>query len=434
MKLICLFIFVLFVTTACTTEENPATDDGGQNDSNTESVQARLDAGETPISIYLSNPETLIDIIGSNFQGGIIFYLDTDTGEGLITTPFDIAKKAYGACAPFETPDLGDSQINGGAYVLADLELYTNYYVENCTIPGSAAQLCADFVQGGYDDWFLPDLQTMIHMGSSQVVPNLQDQYWCANVASFELRNQVYDWSTNFKYLPSIDFTNQSTFAVRPARYFNSSASNGSGNAVPNTVAEKLASLSTPWELLDEGVSREMIYGEYYDGGLITYLNEDARTGIVVGLHFLKWEMGGIPLYEWGCYEMVLNDPNGNGTNGSGLYNTLLIANSGCSVTQNNTSQPVPAANDALQYSTNHNLGNLRYDDWYLPNITELGYYNNLFLSTNAHLMISGHYWSSNTLDPSFSALAILYPFNEQSERRRDASATIMIPARDIAE
>jgi len=396
------------------------------------SVQELLNSGESPFQIYLSNSELLTEIIGSNFQGGKIFYLDTDTGEGLISIDFDITDKAYGPCTPYKTADLGDSAINGGAYVLADLKLYNDFYANDCAVPGNAAKLCDDFIHNGYDDWFLPDLQTMIHMTNSQVLSAINGKYWCANIASFEGRNQVYDSSSNFKYLPSFDFTNQNTFAIRPARYFNATATNEPSDAIATSVSEKLASNKTPWQLLDEGLSKQELYGEYYDGGLITYLNEIQRTGIVVGLHHLRWEEPGIPLYEWGCFDIGINDPNGNGTSGNGLYNSTIISSSSCTVRSNSNAQQEIAATAALNYSTNQ-ISNQAYDDWYLPNLTELTYYNNLFQSKYKDLFASAHYWSSSTSDALFNANAILYPRNEMEQLRRDRSA-LMIPARNISE
>jgi hypothetical protein len=106
-------------------------------------VQKKLDKGQTPLDIYNSGFE-LEEIYGTKYEGGIIFYLDVETGEGMVFSEqvyddvvWDTNSVEYGV-----TSDL----LNAGPLNTTALAALSSE---------SLAAFMEDLVYNGYDDWFL---------------------------------------------------------------------------------------------------------------------------------------------------------------------------------------------------------------------------------------------------------------------------------------
>jgi hypothetical protein len=143
-----------------------------------EIAQYRLDTGETPKQIFDSGlPLTFI--YGTTYKGGLIAYLDTVVGTGIIVAHEDQSGGApwgcYGGIATFPIgTSIGTGQQN------------TSEIVTGCHESGIAAKLCDNYsvsVNGTtYSDWFLPSMYELIACYSNLKTNNLGNfasaPYW----------------------------------------------------------------------------------------------------------------------------------------------------------------------------------------------------------------------------------------------------------------
>ena len=107
--------------------------------------------------------------IGDYAHGGIVFYVD-ETGEhGLVAAEYDLSQGPSGnswelGCANFETTnwatgyEVGDGYQNTMDIINNNCGQTSNYN----SITGAHA--CVDFVSNGYDDWFIPSLNSLMLM------------------------------------------------------------------------------------------------------------------------------------------------------------------------------------------------------------------------------------------------------------------------------
>lgn len=163
------------------------------NDINELTLQERLDNGETPYQIYQSNNSLLDSLYGLTYQGGIIFYLDTANGNGIVAAPFDQSNGIKWGCMGTNVPNAEHSSIGYG-------NSNTNAIVAMCNQTTYAAKLCHDLNLNGYSDWFLPSkdelnlIYTNLHLNGFGNFENGENN--CCN-----------GW-----YWSSTEFEDQSTF------------------------------------------------------------------------------------------------------------------------------------------------------------------------------------------------------------------------------
>jgi len=125
------------------------------------------------------------------------------------------------------------------------------------------------------------------------------------------------------------------------------SSNNNSGLS----IQQKLDNGITPWQLLNEGVLKSSIYGKYYQGGIIIYLNDTTLSGMVIT--------------DGNIAENVC--PPNNSASGSTSYGVTQTSEQIGTGLSNSIALSWPTAAGACL-----SLVRNGYDDWFLPSSKEL--------------------------------------------------------------
>ena len=139
--------------------------------------------------------------LGSTYQGGIIFYLDGN-GGGLIAAPSDQSSGAGWGCNGTSISGANGTAIGTGNQNTIDIEA-------GCTTGGIAADICANYTDGTYSDWFLPskdELNTMylnIGQGNALGLGNIGGfafvNYWSSSEYHIDhYGEQYFAWYQGF--------------------------------------------------------------------------------------------------------------------------------------------------------------------------------------------------------------------------------------------
>lgn len=110
-------------------------------------LQERLDYGETPYEIYLSDNALLDDLYGLTYQGGLIFYLNTANGKGMVSATNDQGTATWGCQGTY---------ITGASNASVGFGLTNTTAIINSCDGNIAARICDNLNLNGYDDWYLP--------------------------------------------------------------------------------------------------------------------------------------------------------------------------------------------------------------------------------------------------------------------------------------
>ncbi len=101
-------------------------------------------------------------MIGDEYQGGIIFYLSPNGKNGLIASYTQF--KAKWGCTEVKINGANGTDRGTGDQNTKDI-------VASCSESSIAAKLCADLVEGKYDDWYLPSREELsfLHLQKSNI-------------------------------------------------------------------------------------------------------------------------------------------------------------------------------------------------------------------------------------------------------------------------
>lgn len=178
---------VATILTSCKKEEVEPTVNPSPT---TPSVQQQLNNGITPLELF-QNGVSLNDIYCNDYAGGIIFYLDTVTGEGLVCS-----ESNEGVNLPWDEEDLSMPYPHYNYLGNTDTSLWSGQQnTVNVALarPNSACAVAANYTSNGHSDWFLPSknesklLFDVLGVNGCNILPVSGPVYWTSSEES--------DWS-----------------------------------------------------------------------------------------------------------------------------------------------------------------------------------------------------------------------------------------------
>ena len=184
-------------------------------------VQALLDAGQTPFSLFNAGIP-VENLYGATYQGGIIFYINTTDGRGLVAAANDIPSVRWG-CEGDDIISLNNISVNPpstgpateeGARI-GDGKTNTDLITSICGEEVIAAKVCRGLGQA----WFLPSIGELNLMYTNLHLKGLggfsSNLYWSSSESSrFEA------WSRAMNVDEQRGFKKGSVNDVRAVRSF----------------------------------------------------------------------------------------------------------------------------------------------------------------------------------------------------------------------
>jgi hypothetical protein len=176
-------------------------------------VQQKLDVGLTPKQIYDSDNSLLDSLYGKTYQGGLIAYLNTSTGTGLIAAPADY----------YLTSDWGcyGTEIGGTSAAIGSGQANSTLIINGCEEFNFAAKICNIYIWDGYYDWFLPSIDELNELYINLYLNGFggfsSDFYWSSTEwvdSDTHGTGLSYNTGTSSSYHKSNDFN------IRPVRAF----------------------------------------------------------------------------------------------------------------------------------------------------------------------------------------------------------------------
>ena len=188
----------------------------------TTQIQLLLNANVTPQTLF-DWGVILEQLYGKMYKGGLIFYLNTTDGTGMVAATQDQSDYAEWGC--------DGTFIGANSTAIGTGSQNTIDIVEaSCSTIGIAAALCANLDINSFDDWFLPSKYELIEMyynigpGASGANHNIggfaADSYWSSsesNISNVSYLHFVLNVDTNVFF---IGIKSSNKFFVRAVRAF----------------------------------------------------------------------------------------------------------------------------------------------------------------------------------------------------------------------
>ena len=338
--------------------------------------------------------------IGDTYQGGIIFYLDqvtnSDVGTlcgALIVDPvppiYSTAWHNNNSCGEFFPTGYNSA----GQLTTAIGSGYQNSrdIVDNAPIGcvPNAAYSIDNTTSGGFSDWYLPSINELFtidqNLGQNNLFcftdpaemvdnPSISDTYWSSTETGVDDAGHL-DFSTSL-------LSNSDKDALKTVRGIRREGVAGCTDPLYTEYDS-----SAVW---DDGSCTALLgVGDYYQGGIIFYLNNNADItggGYIISQDELEETV-------WNNTSFNNCDTSANTAIGTGQTNTDLIIDS--------DGADAKAASYANDYT------NDGYADWFLPSTMELATAMLIeAVVTNANINLNANYWTSteNPTSPFISA------------------------------
>ena len=330
---------------------------------------ATVDDGSCTFLLSCTTSSNITYTVGDAHEGGMIAGFSplglTNGDCGMLISATTNQATAAQWC------DSGTNLPGAGGIAIGTGYQNTNDITNGCTIPNIAAEICTNYTDGTYSDWFLPSKDELNQMYLNLHLQGLGNFYeWQIYWSSTEI-DDYHAWHQVFHSgQQALDIEKYNVGYVRAARY------GGTLGCTDSLATNYNASAS--W---DDGTcgAQALAIGDTHQGGVIFYL--DGNGGGLISAAFNQSNGA-----EWGCFGTEISGADGT-TIGTGNQNTIDILN-GCTT-----------SNIAADICANLTLNG--YSDWYLPSKDELTeMYNQIGGGGgNAGGFANNYYWSSTEAD-----------------------------------